>query len=354
MGQNPSRPRRTFYNLLGVPSRASTSTATAEDNSANDASSPSSATPALVPANVLLPAKFDSAHHYVTSPIIRNPLAFAAIRLVTAVYALITLILALERNRRLDPEYFLFAYFTNLSFTGITAYLFAAGFQTLFYAFRWRRNGAGAGYPLQQSWPRILQALHVLLYATVVTFPIIITVFYWSVLDSSQALSTPRSAWNGITVHILNAVFTVCEILFTNSPPVPWIAMPITVLLLGSYCGLAYVVHAAAGYYPYPFLDPSSSKALLPAYVVGLAVGNCIVFVLVHFLAVLRHKIAKKYNRVLIVDEGGVVASVQGNGGEGKEKKVSEGDEEEWEEVQHPNQSRTDVDLERVRSSAEK
>jgi hypothetical protein len=34
---------------------------------------------------------------------------------------------------------------------------------------RWRRNGAGAGYALQ-SWPRPLQALHVTIYSTIVTF----------------------------------------------------------------------------------------------------------------------------------------------------------------------------------------
>lgn len=57
-----------------------------------------------------------------------------------------------------------FSYFTHLSYIGLCSYFFAAGVQTLFYA----RSGR-TSYPLQY-WPKFLQALHVLLFATIATF----------------------------------------------------------------------------------------------------------------------------------------------------------------------------------------
>ena len=62
-----------------------------------------------------------------------------------------------------------FSYFTYLAYIGLCAYYCASGTQTLAYALGWRKIGAGAGYPLQR-WPRVLQAMHVVLRATVVTF----------------------------------------------------------------------------------------------------------------------------------------------------------------------------------------
>ena len=57
-----------------------------------------------------------------------------------------------------------FSYFTHLSYIGLIAYQFAAGVQTLCYA-----SSGRSSYPLQR-WPRFLQFLHRLLYATVTTY----------------------------------------------------------------------------------------------------------------------------------------------------------------------------------------
>ncbi|TFK26016.1 hypothetical protein FA15DRAFT_638287 [Coprinopsis marcescibilis] len=255
---------------------------------------PSSSQPEVVDSSSTTRV-FDPQYHFVTSPVFSNPLVLAVLRLILAVYTLLTLIIVLQENVRRRPGQISFAFFTTLSFIGICAYLFASGVQTLLYALK-SRQGA-SGYPLQQSWPRVLQALHVLLYTTVTTFPFIVTIFYWSVLSSPNIFAETSRAWNNISVHILNTVFALGEILLTNSPPVPWIALPLSVIILGAYCGLAYLVHAVAGFYPYSFLDPEISKRFLPAYLVGLAVGQCIVFTIVHFLVVSRIRVLNRSSR---------------------------------------------------------
>jgi hypothetical protein len=64
--------------------------------------------------------------------------------------------------RLLEPRFL--SYFTDLSYIGLVAYFWASSVQTIAYAFRGQKS-----YPLQ-SWPRILQLLHVLLYSTIVVF----------------------------------------------------------------------------------------------------------------------------------------------------------------------------------------
>ncbi|TFK18875.1 hypothetical protein FA15DRAFT_674937 [Coprinopsis marcescibilis] len=308
MGQTPSRPRRTFYSLLGVPPRANSPTL--------EGNSPASGSPSEPGSPVSRSLKFDPHNHFVTSPVFTNPFILAGLRVVIALYTLITLILSLEDNVTRRPGRISFAYFTFLTLAGICAYMFASAVQTGLYALRSRREGATAGYPLQQSWPRIFQALHVLLYSSITTFPILVTIFYWSVLDSENSFVGSRRAWNAISVHILNAVFAVGEIFLTNSPPVPWISLSITTVLLGAYCGLAYVAKAAADFYPYEFLDPTDNK-YLPAYVIGLAAGNAIVFVLVHFLVVLRQRLAVKYKRVAVATDEDAKQVKRDSGGSG-------------------------------------
>ena len=136
---------------------------------------------------------FDVSHRFVTSPFIRSPVILALVRLTAALYTVLVLLVALiwktvkldEGNGRVFPssiDFFSFAneatllyynsffsFFTYLAYIGLCAYYCASGTQTFAYAIGWRKLGAGAGYPLQR-WPKVLQALHIMLRATVVTF----------------------------------------------------------------------------------------------------------------------------------------------------------------------------------------
>ncbi|KAF5309440.1 hypothetical protein D9619_012459 [Psilocybe cf. subviscida] len=223
------------------------------------------------------------------------PLMLAAVRLLVAGYTFVTLVvkLALEVQMEGNADSFL-SYFTDLTFIGLCAYYFAAGTQTLAYALVMRRRGDEVSskrtvYPLQWWW-RSLQALHVVLYATIVNMPIIVTVVFWALLANASTLDTPFDAWSNISVHALNSVFALFEILFTNSPPTPWLTLASNIAVLSGYLCVAYITHATQGIYTYGFLDPSKQHGLVAAYVFGIAVAECIVFGLVRSIILYRER----------------------------------------------------------------
>jgi uncharacterized membrane protein HdeD (DUF308 family) len=178
-----------------------------------------------------------------------------------------------------------FSYFTTLTYIGLCAYFFASGVQTLVYACGKRR-----GYPLQR-WPRFLQFLHVLLYATIVTYPILVSIVYWSLLADKDTFATRFTAFSNISRHALNTAFALFEILFTRAGPPPWLQLPLCFLMLCGYLGVAYITHATQGIYVYGFLDPQKQHGKLAAYIVGIAVAECIIFAIVYGICVLREKL---------------------------------------------------------------
>ncbi|KAF8178715.1 hypothetical protein BJ912DRAFT_1023974 [Pholiota molesta] len=262
---------------------------------------------------------FDAPHKFVTSPIFRSPILFASIRLTIALYTATTLLVTLIWKAVVthDAKSY-FSFFTYLTYIGLCAYYFAAGVQTITYALYWRRAGAGVGYPLQR-WPRILQALHVVLHSTIVTFPIVVTIVFWSLLADPTTFANTFSAWSNLSVHALNTVFASIEILGSNSPPPPWITLPICLILLACYLGVAYITHVTQGIYTYSFLDPKKQGAKLAAYIIGIAVAEIIVFCIIRGIMVLRQRWAVRSGRVLAVESE-------------RTMEIEEG----WEEVESP------------------
>lgn len=231
---------------------------------------------------------FDPEHKHVTSPVF-SPRILAAIRLTLAVYALFTLLFTLIWDyvrTTTGPSFF--SYFTHLSYIGLCSYLFASGVQT--FAFSRNLNSASPSYPLQR-WPRLLQFLHVLLEVTVTTFPIVVTVVYWALLASPSIFDETLSAWTNVSVHLLNVVFALFEVLLTNIPPAPWMTLPFGLVMLGGYLGVAYITHETQNFYPYSFLDPKKEKGFLAVYIAGIAIGYCIVFLFVRYVIVARARI---------------------------------------------------------------
>jgi len=96
----------------------------------------------------------------------------------------------------------------------------------------------------------------------------------------------------------MNSGFALFEILFTNLPPAPWGHLPICVLFLAGYLGIAYITFATQHFYTYSFLDPSKKGAFLAVYIVGIAVGECIVYAIVHGVVLLRVRLTRRYAAV--------------------------------------------------------
>ncbi|KAF9000093.1 hypothetical protein BDQ17DRAFT_1360100 [Cyathus striatus] len=265
------------------------------------------------------PSGFDSQCKYVTAPFrpTRSPLALALVRLSIAGYTFFVLLFTViwDSTKGLGDSYF--SYFTHLSYIGVCCYFFATGVQTFVYAHR-RRKG-GEGYLLQR-WPKWLQVLHVLLVSTVVTYPFIVTVVYWALLSGSDSFSTRFNAWDNISVHAINSAYALHEVLLTNTPPPPWLTLPFGLLCLGGYVGVAYITKATQGFYVYSFLDPQKQHALLAAYIVGIAIGECVVFALVRTVMVLRERYCIR--RGLVGNGSGIAATAE--------------DIDEWEEIERP------------------
>ncbi|KAI6157333.1 hypothetical protein BKA82DRAFT_126905 [Pisolithus tinctorius] len=267
-----------------------------------------------------VPAPFDPSFALVTSPLPSlPPLVLGAVRGLLALYTLITAVVILGLDSAVydsGPSYL--SYFTSLSYIGLCAYFWASSVQTIAFAHTERR----ICYPLQR-WPRPLQLMHVLLYTSIVVYPIIVTIVFWALLSSPQTLMGTYNAWANISRHILNSAFAVFEITCTNVPPLPWSHIGPVFIVIALYLGVAYITRATQGFYTYSFLDPGSHPGRVAAYIFGIAVGYCIVFAVVKGIITLRCRLARRRWE-----------SKEDAGRPGAPEALDE-----WEEVDHPHRS---------------
>ncbi|KAG2362898.1 hypothetical protein BDR07DRAFT_1450944 [Suillus spraguei] len=242
-------------------------------------------------------APFDPACRLVTSSFF-SPLTLGILRLLFAVYSLVTTITVLVfQSVRFHSSRSFFSYFTDLSYIGLVAYFWASSIQTIVFVLQGQK-----AYPLQK-WPRILQLLHVLLNTTITIFPIIVTVVFWTLLASSSTFSTRYSAWSNVSQHAMNSSFALFEILLTNTSPSPWSHIIPCFFLFASYLGVAYITYATQGFYTYSFLDPSVEHGLLAAYIIGMGVGYCILFAIVKGICTLRCRLSSEHVQCEALDE---------------------------------------------------
>ncbi|KAF9003026.1 hypothetical protein BDQ17DRAFT_513668 [Cyathus striatus] len=238
-------------------------------------------------------APFDEDYRFVTSYAL-SPAILGAVRISLGLFTLASILSVLIYGGIKDHSAgAYFSYFTHLSLIGLCSYFWATGVQTIAFA----RSSDGT-YPLQR-WPRALRYLQVLLTTTITTFPIVVTVVYWGLIAGSDSFASPYTSWANVSQHLLNTVFALFEIGLTNIPPLPWVDLPLTLVMLGGYLGVAYITHLTQGFYAYSFLDPKEQGKLLIAYFVGIAVGQAIVFVAVRYAIVLRSRIVRKKSKDL-------------------------------------------------------
>ncbi|KAJ7664098.1 hypothetical protein B0H17DRAFT_1092310 [Mycena rosella] len=227
---------------------------------------------------------FDTRHTLVTSPFL-SPRVLAAIRLTMACYTLVTLIFSVVWSAMVQKDAAgFFSYFTHLTYSGLCGYFFASGIQTAMYA----RHGQKA-YPLQR-WAKPWRFLHLTLLSTITAFPILVSLVFWGILADATTFDTRYDAWSAISVHLLNSVFALFEILLTNTPASAWILLGPGLLLLIGYVGVIYVTYATQGFYAYSFMDPKGHPGKLAIYIIGIGLAECIIFAIVHGVVVLRQR----------------------------------------------------------------
>ncbi|KAF8123094.1 hypothetical protein EV363DRAFT_1548903, partial [Boletus edulis] len=137
--------------------------------------------------------------------------------------------------------------------------------------------------------------LHVVLYSTVTVFPIIVTAVYWTLIANSTTFTTCLSAipgWSNISKHAMNTFFALFEIV-AHGGPSPWMHLIPLIVILTCYVAVAYITRATEGFYGTLFLShPTQEGGLLAAYIIGIALGCCVVFCVVKGLCHLRHRIS--------------------------------------------------------------
>ena len=118
---------------------------------------------------------------------------------------------AVVYNADID-EYF--SFFTNITYISLAFYFLHAGFETIWYS----QTGVS---PLNRWW-RPFQLAHTVLFTTIITFPIVVTVVFWSLLSGPSTFSSLWNAWSNISKHALNSVFSLFEIFFSAVGLQPW------------------------------------------------------------------------------------------------------------------------------------
>jgi hypothetical protein len=137
---------------------------------------------------------------------------------------------------------------------------------------------ARTGQPWLQRWHPLLQTLHTIFYTCVTTFPFLVTAVYWSSMYIGPWFEHDFDRWSALSIHMLNSVFALFEIIFTSSEPPPWTHLGVLLLIMGLYLPIPYITKVTEGLYIYLWLDPNNGIPQLIAHIVGYAVVIVCIF----------------------------------------------------------------------------
>ena len=93
----------------------------------------------------------------------------------------------------------------------------------------------------------------------------------------------------------MNSLFALFELFLTRTSPPPWLHLPVLILILALYLGLAYLTYRTEGFYVYSFLNPSlHGRGRVVAYVFGILAAVIVIFSLVKLLIWLRKRVTER------------------------------------------------------------
>ncbi|KAI8390853.1 uncharacterized protein BYT42DRAFT_641428 [Radiomyces spectabilis] len=236
---------------------------------------------------------------------------FLAIRLVVTLYSTIVIWADIATTAMGEGGFsHFFAFFTNLTYVGLHAYLVTATYHHVRYLMSNPRRPSSF---LDQ--PTILNYLYVYLYHTVIVYNILTPVVFWAVLakpltsgqsSSLQSASetsnsvvpqhmTTISWWMECSVHAASFFMMMSEVIFSRMQV--YINMILFVFFtVVLYMFLTFIIFAVDHFWVYPFLDWSQGGMAAVWYIV---VG--VIVVVFFFLQMLfhwiRNRIARKLGR---------------------------------------------------------
>ncbi|KAG2222190.1 hypothetical protein INT45_014087 [Circinella minor] len=209
--------------------------------------------------------------HWVSSEV------FLGIRTIITLYSTIVLWANIGANAQYGEFKRFFAFFTNLTFIGLHAYLVTA----LYHHVRYIISRKHLGSFFDQ--PAFLNYLYYYLYHTILVFNIITPVVYWSLLANGDSKVAPLAIWLNVSVHGVSFFLMMFDMIFCR------IKMQINMVLLVFinvvlYMFLSFIVHASAGFWVYPFLNWDQG-----GIAAGLYIGVAACFIIAFFIQMLFH-----------------------------------------------------------------
>jgi uncharacterized membrane protein len=119
-------------------------------------------------------------------------------------------------------------------------------------------------------------------------------VVYWALIF--DGFLDRFELWSNVSEHALNSVFSLFELIFARTEPLPWIHVLWLVIILALYLAVAFITHASAHWWVYTFLDDSrkGGQGRVAGYIIGILVACIIVFIIVRYLILLRQWVVEK------------------------------------------------------------
>jgi hypothetical protein len=179
-----------------------------------------------------------------------------------------------------------FSFFTYLTFWSLGFYFLVSSIHTFVYAFRqqtWLHN----------CWPKQLQLLHSMYYSTMTSFPFLVTIVFWGTMNSGWP-SGRFEQWINLSVHGLNSVFAMTEIVLPATEPLPWNHLSVVLSVLSMYLGLTYLTRYTQGFYAYEWMGPAHGNVSIILHILGYAGGIVALFVLARYAIVARNMLAER------------------------------------------------------------
>lgn len=249
-------------------------------------------------------AGFDPHKTFVRSHFV-SPLVLASIRAVMSIYSFTTIIICYTWLAHKTATISLkdvnigsykvqqsdaaigqsFSFFTYLTFWSLGFYFLASSVHTFVYAFRQRT--------WLDKWPKPFQLAYSLYYSSITSFPFLVTIVFWCTMNSGWPAGRFEQ-WINISVHGLNSVFAITEIVLPATAPPPIVHLSIILLVLSVYLGLAYLTRYTQGFYVYEWMNPAHGRASIVLHVVGYAGAMVILFLAMRYAMIARNMLAAK------------------------------------------------------------
>ncbi|KAJ2785668.1 hypothetical protein H4R18_000359 [Coemansia javaensis] len=198
--------------------------------------------------------------------------ALAGLRAVLLAYTLVVWAAAIQDDAERGRLGGHFAYLTHLCYTGLVVYLLSS----LVHAVDMWRRGAPA---LFAGMPPALRLAHWLLFESVLTFAVLVSALYWSLLYRPEYLRTAKERWLTVSVHAANTAAVAADAAAGAMTLSPHWTHPLTLCAIGAlYLALAYLNRAVRGWFPYDFIDYDKHGWVVAPIVAGIMAGFVAVY----------------------------------------------------------------------------